>query len=186
MRGARSADSDQSGLSRVHNDLIMKGPNDMDAVWRLGAIEEIKSLKARYLRAVDERDWALFASVFALDAVLDNRGSATDPRTGVNLVPSAHTERPVYGRDAIVDDVRRAVIRLDLVTAHHGHMPEIHIFNDREAQGIWAIVAVNRFPPGAATAKMDIYGHYHQTYVCSDDVWQIKTSRLIPRLIDVS
>jgi hypothetical protein len=59
----------------------------MDGIVRLIAIEDIKQLKDRYLRALVMKDWKLLRSVFADDATLDYRGEATDPSAGINAVP---------------------------------------------------------------------------------------------------
>ena len=74
----------------------------MDALAKLTAIEELKGLKARYCRAVDTKDAALLRTLFTDDAVLDVRGSATDPVSGVNFAPEA-TAEAISGLDAIVD-----------------------------------------------------------------------------------
>ena len=82
----------------------------MDAVERLAAIEDIRRLKARYFRCVDEKDWAQLAALFAPDAVFDHSrgGSIRNPWTGAwepPLPAETHSplwrtvpQRPGYGR----------------------------------------------------------------------------------------
>jgi len=81
---------------------------------RLMAIEEIHQLKACYFRCMDTKDWAGLTAVFSPDGELDMRGEAADK--------SKAAEGLVHGATAIGAFIRNAV--LDLVTVHHGHMPE--------------------------------------------------------------
>ena len=154
----------------------------MNDVSRLVAIEDIKALKARYFRGVDTRDWALLADVMAEDIIVDYRGTATDPATGINFAPDA-TGSTLQGRTAVIEGLRKS---LDgIVSAHQGYLPEIEILSDTIASGVWAMYDVLRFPPGAPIAELFGYGHYHETYEKIDGRWRIKTLRL-PRLrVDV-
>ena len=81
-------------------------------------MEAIKVLKARYFRAVDTKDWAALAELFCVDATLDAGVAVRD------------------GVDAIVTTMSSALA--DVVSVHHGHMPEITVGDDRSATGIWA------------------------------------------------
>jgi hypothetical protein len=47
----------------------------MDVAERLRAIEDIKALKARYFRCMDNKDWPGLQAVFAPDVVCDFRDS---------------------------------------------------------------------------------------------------------------
>ena len=49
----------------------------------------------------------------------------------------------------------------DVVTVHHGHMPEIELTSPTTATGIWAMEDMLRWPDGA---ELHGYGHYHETY----------------------
>src|SRR6185312_2545365 len=51
------------------------GGTIMDLAERLAAIEEIKALKARYFRCMDEKDWPGLQAVFTPDVVCDFRDS---------------------------------------------------------------------------------------------------------------
>src|SRR5581483_668598 len=77
-------------------------PNGAGGVARLNDIEAIKQLKARYFRALDMRLWDLFASVWTIDARLEQSLTGT----------------VVVGRDAIVDFVRQSLTPFQSV--HHG------------------------------------------------------------------
>jgi hypothetical protein len=143
---------------------------------RLIAIEEIKQLKARYFRCMDTKDWPGLQAVFSDDAELDMRGEAADKS-------KAATELLV-GAANIMPFIRNAV--LDLVTAHHGHMPEIEITSSTTAKGIWAMEDVLRWPPGAAIKTLHGYGHYHETYRKTADGWRIQSSRLSRLRVDIT
>jgi hypothetical protein len=143
---------------------------------RLIAIEEIKQLKARYFRCMDTKDWPGLQAVFSPDAELDMRGEAADK--------SKAADGLVVGAANIMLFIRNAV--LELVTVHHGHMPEIEITSPNTAKGIWAMEDVLRWPEGAAVKTLHGYGHYHETYRRLDDRWHIQSSRLSRLRVDIT
>jgi uncharacterized protein (TIGR02246 family) len=121
-------------------------------------LEAIKQLKARYFRTMDTKDWEGMRAVFADDVVMDT----TDSGGGV-----------VSGADAFLAFLRKTL--QDVVTVHHGHMPEIELTSSTTATGIWAMEDLLRWPNGT---ELRGYGHYHETYALIDGAWRIKTSRL--------
>ncbi len=143
---------------------------------RLTAIEEIKQLKARYFRSMDTKDWEGLTAVFAPDAELDMQGEAADK--------SKAAEGLVKGGETVGAFIRNAVH--DLVTVHHGHMPEIEIIDETTARGIWAMEDVLRWPEGGPVKTLHGYGHYHETYRKIDGAWRIQTSRLSRLRLDVT
>lgn len=84
-------------------------------------IEEIKQLKARYFRALDTNDWALFGDCLSDDC----HANYSDGR----LVRE--------GRDAIVAFMEKYMSAPTLLSMHHGHTPEITIVDNDHATGIW-------------------------------------------------
>jgi hypothetical protein len=148
----------------------------MDNLERLTAIEEIKQLKARYFRSMDTKDWAGLEAVFCPDAELDMRGEAADK--------SKAAEGLVVGAAKIMPFIRNAVI--DLVTVHHGHMPEIEITSPTTAKAIWAMEDLLRWPEGAALKTLHGFGHYHETYRRLEDGWHIQTSTLTRLRVDIT
>ena len=84
-------------------------------------LEDIRRLKARYFRTMDQKDWDAWGQVFAAEAVMEV------PEVDVVLT----------GRDAIVKFVSRALAAAQ--TVHHGHMPEIDVTGPDTATGIWAM-----------------------------------------------
>ena len=129
-------------------------------------VEAIRQLKARYFRTIDTKDWDGLKEVFTTDAVIDMTA------TGGGITSGA-TEFVTFLEGAIGD----------VVTVHHGHMPEIDITSATTAQGIWAMEDMLRWPTGT---ELHGYGHYHETYVKDDAGWRIKTSRLARIRMDMT
>jgi uncharacterized protein (TIGR02246 family) len=121
-------------------------------------IEAIKRLKARYFRTMDTKDWAGMRDVFADDVVVDTTESGGSAITGAD-------EFMAFLRETLAD----------VVTVHHGHMPEIELTSATTATGIWALHDKLRWPNGS---ELDGYGHYHETYVKTGDAWRIASTTL--------
>ncbi len=126
-------------------------------------IEEIKQLKARYFRYMDEKRWSDWGELFTADALLD----------AVHDAPNAK----LLGRDRIVEVVSRALA--SAVTVHHGYMPEIVITSATTARGIWAMEDYLEYPGEPEPFRIRGKGHYHEEY--EKDVngqWRIQKLRL--------
>lgn len=121
-------------------------------------VEAIKQLKARYFRTLDTKDWVGFRAVFTDDATIDTveSGGAV-----------------WHGADEFVTDLRSLLD--DVVTVHHGHMPEIEITSPTTAAGIWAMEDRVQWPNGVG---LHGFGHYHETYEKRGERWLIKTTTL--------
>lgn len=148
----------------------------MDIAERLEALEALRTLKARYFRFVDTKDWDRLALLFAADAVFD-RGfgqAVRDPWTGGWSPPEPPQQELVHGRAAIVAMVRRAVEQI--ATVHHGHNPEIEILAPDRAAAVWAMSDELRDRQGRLILAGR--GHYEDTYKRTGEGWQIATSRL--------
>jgi SnoaL-like domain len=127
---------------------------------------EICSLKARYCRCLDTKDWDGFAAVFTEDLILD-----TSPAGGLR----------VEGRDAAVAYVRSSISE-DTITTHHVHAPEFEI-DGQSATGIWAMQDRNIWPSGR---KLLGFGHYHEQYVRVGGAWKIAQSQLTRINVEMS
>ena len=118
-------------------------------------IEKIKQLKARYLRALDTNDWALFGSTLTenCNAVYSDGRLVLD------------------GREAIVGFMDKHMSGPKLLSMHHGHTPEIEITGDNTATGIWYLndVVIDM------KSKTQLTGAaiYSDEYVREDDGWKI-------------
>lgn len=132
--------------------------------------EAIQSLKARYCRLLDTKDWAAFTDLFTDDALLDVIADTGQP--------------PFVGRPAVIATIQAAVTNAR--TAHQVHSPEIEIDGDK-ATAIWAMqdrviwdAGYSPIPPATGITG---YGHYHEIYRRSDDgIWRI-ASLVLTRLI---
>ena len=141
----------------------------MDDIERLDAIEEIKQLKARYFRCMDTKDWDGMRAVFTDDVVIDTTQDA-----GGEAISGADTFMPFL----------RSHIE-DVLTTHHGHMPEITITSPTTATGIWAMEDMLRWPEGGPFRHLHGYGHYHETYERTEGGWRIKTLTLTRLRVDI-
>ncbi len=126
----------------------------------------IQQLKARYFRTMDTKDWAAMRQVFTDDVVMDT----TESGGGV-----------VAGADEFMAFLEETLA--DVVTVHHGHMPEIEITSPTTATGIWALEDLLRWPDGN---ELRGYGHYHETYEKLDGEWRIASSKLTRLRMDFS
>lgn len=129
-------------------------------------VEAIKQLKARYFRTMDTKDWAGMRQVFCDDLVIDTTAS------GGNVVT---------GADTFMEFLSAGL--QDVVTVHHGHMPEIELTSPTTAKGIWAMQDFLKWPDGR---ELRGYGHYHETYERVDGSWRIKSSTLTRLRMDMT
>jgi hypothetical protein len=145
----------------------MNGEKLMDDTAKLIAIEEIKRLKSRYFYCLDHKNWEGWReNVFISNCVIDVPEAYPDPKTDL---------------ESFIADTHGA---LDgAVTIHHGHMPEIEITGPDTARGIWAMEDVIYWSDDAKFRDtthtfLHGYGHYHETYVRTDDGWRIASLKL--------
>jgi hypothetical protein len=121
-------------------------------------IDAIRQLKARYFRTMDTKQWDEMRLVFTDGVVIDT----TDSGGGI-----------IAGADAFMVFLRDTLG--DVVTVHHGHMPEIDVTSATTATGIWALQDLLVWPNGT---RLQGYGHYHETYEKVDGEWRIASSTL--------
>jgi hypothetical protein len=137
-------------------------------------VEEIKFLKARYFRFLDAKDYDGLDTIFTDDAVIDVRGSTT--ATGDTRPMVGGLDDGVMTGLALKQFFRTGIA--DLVTVHHGHMPEITLLSETTANGIWAMEDRIWFKPGSPSRMMHGWGHYHDSYVRIDRAWRISAMRI--------
>lgn len=104
--------------------------------------EALRTLKARYFRLMDTKDWSGFRALFCDDVVVDLSGSGGEVITGADEFLTFLTAR--IG---------------DALTIHHGHSPEIDVLSETTAQGIWALEDRLIWPDGT---RVHGFGHYHE------------------------
>jgi hypothetical protein len=135
------------------------------SVARLEAIEAIKQVKARYLRAMDEKDWALMSTLF------------TDAAVFGPFPPSVAVHR---GSKAIVDFL--ATSMKTVVSVHQAHTPDITLTSTTTATGIWSMTDYVQFGENDDGAVGLVgYGFYHESYVLHEGRWLID-SLTLPRI----
>jgi hypothetical protein len=120
-------------------------------------IESIKSLKAKYFRSMDLKNWDELAECFTDDLVADFR-------EGPGML--------AQGRENYMSQISE--ILKDASTIHHGHMPEIQIVDEENALGVWAMEDIVKLPG----LFLQGWGHYHETYRKEFDVWKISRIKL--------
>lgn len=132
-------------------------------------IEAIKQLKARYFRCMDIKDWDGMRQVFAQDVHVDTSGD------GGGIQDDA---------DDFMTMLRSNIE--DVVTVHHGHMPEITLTSPTTATGIWAMEDHLWWPEGSPLKHLHGYGHYHETYEKgADGTWRITSLKLTRLRVDL-
>ena len=124
-------------------------------------IEQIKRLKYRYFRALDQKDWTELAECFAEDAV-------TNYDSG---------KYSFQGKENIVKFLQEFMDKPTLISQHQAHHPEIELNSEITAKGIWYLqdivinLDVNTILRGA--------GFYHDEYVKINGEWKIKLTGYI-------
>ena len=127
----------------------------MDA---LQEIEAIKRLKYRYFRLLDLKQWDELAACFVEEAT------------------SAYGDGKYSfaGRDQIMKFLVDALGRPSILTAHHGHHPEIDLTGDGSATGIWALEDTVIDVQHGVTIRGA--GFYSDEYVKVDGQWKLQST----------
>jgi len=131
----------------------------------LQEIEEIRQLKARYVRYGDIHDWDNWVELFVDDYAVEVAGM---PRASKELPTEARME----GRDNIV--AAFAAVLTGVPTAHHAMLSDITITGPTSAHGVWTMNDEIWFP----TCHFRGWGHYHEDYLKIDGNWKIAQTRI--------
>ena len=135
---------------------------------QLVAIEDIKQLKYRYIRAMDSHDWPLMATCFAEDAT----------------AAFASGLYSMDGREEILEFFRTTITD-GLVSSHVVTHPEISFVSDDRATAIWRLQDVVHFQvANAAVKSTEVTGgeelrgaaYYYDEYVRLEGRWKIQHS----------
>ena len=126
-------------------------------------IEQIRTLKARYIRCGDTKQWDELAKLltddFAALFEIAPRFSKDQPRRA-----------EISGRDLFINTWSRALV--GVVTMHAVFMPEITLISPTAADGVWGMHDLVKMP----NCVFEGWGHYHDRYVKEQGVWRIKES----------
>ncbi|MDJ1485027.1 nuclear transport factor 2 family protein [Cytophagaceae bacterium YF14B1] len=128
---------------------------------KLTAIEEIRQLKARYFRCLDNKDWTGLATCLTDDV------SFRYPPGKISL----------EGKEELIGNFSNR--HANTLTSHSGSMPEIKLKTAFEAEGIWSMTdLVVRTDVQGEQETTQGFGRYHETYQCLHDRWLIKSIML--------
>ena len=122
----------------------------------MGDIDDIKTVKYRYLRTLDTKDWDAFADTLA-DDVIGHYGE------------SAGEEHHFTNRDDLVGFMR-ASLGPEILTEHRVTHPEITVDGD-EATATWYLQ--DRVIAPAFDFMLIGAGFYHDRYRRTPDGWKI-------------
>lgn len=137
----------------------------MDTLAKLEAYDAIRTVKARYCRYIDTKDWEGMASIFTEDLVLDVSEDTGKP--------------PFEGRDKALEVIRWSVSTAK--SAHQIHFSEIELNGD-EASVITPMQDRVVWAPGTSpipgVASITGFGHYRERYVKQGGEWKIAHLKL--------
>lgn len=131
----------------------------LDAAAMLYEFELLKQLKAKYLRALDQKDWAGYRACFTDDVkhYTDDRLVFGSPEEWVSKL---------------------SVTFQDVVSVHQVHSPELELTGERTAKGIWPMFDWVDFKKNPERSLQG-YGWYYEDYEKgSDGKWRIKICQL--------
>lgn len=144
----------------------------MDSLARLTIIEDLRALKARYFRLLDDKQWDAFGLLFTEDAVMDLSDvlpAATPPNATLLL-----------GREAIVRHNRGLLANAIMV--HNGYAHEIDVEDIETASAIWAQEDRVLFPEGVDCPfpfrESHNFGRYHERFRKEPEGWKIAWLKL--------
>jgi hypothetical protein len=136
----------------------------MDKLETLWAIEQIKQLKARYIRFADTRRLDDLLGVFTEDVVWT---LYDDDNVTILRQLKSRDEFAAYMRSTNGP-------RLAGFSAHAGYLPEIEIIDESHARGIWAMRDYVHHPGDKHFLG---YGHYTEEYRRQPDgEWLVSAS----------
>ena len=144
----------------------------MDVQEKLQALEDIRSLKARYCRYIETKQWARLRGLFSAGARFEGFGSAPE---GADA-------------DAFVAGVSARLA--EAVSVHHCHTPEIVFLAPDRARAVWAMQDYLEWPQPIRLKEAPEargftgWGHYEEAYVRENGTWKMDFLRLTRLRID--
>lgn len=138
----------------------------------LNDIEDIKQLKARYCRLIDQKKWDELEAEFMPDAAIEIAG-APGGADDTQRFTSSH---------AFIEGLRQ--LMGPLVSVHQVHAPEIAVLDAENAHGTWTISDRLVFPDGNPLKVLHGWGIYHETYRKISGTWRFASLRLERLLVE--
>jgi hypothetical protein len=140
----------------------------MDGLERLLAIEDIKTLRAKYCRSIDSHAFDRLHDVLTEDFLLDM--SPTGKVLGSEV-------SPISGRDTVIGMMHQAFAPLEMLL-HIVTIPEIEFQDDARATGVWrqeTFIKENRPDlPGLGLAYATVFDTYRKEM----EGWRIASVRV--------
>ncbi len=121
-------------------------------------IEEIKRLKYKYMRCLDQKLWDEIAECFAPDAT----------------AAYSSGKYAFEGSEAIVEFLRKSMGSETFHSSHRVHHPEIEFTGESTATGTWALEDVVIETQWQITIRGAAF--YEDEYVKLDGEWKIKST----------
>ena len=118
--------------------------------------EQIKRLKYRYVRLLDQKGWDELAECFTTDATASFGGGAYT----------------FQGRDAIMGFYHRNMSSTGMLTSHKVHQPEIELIAADVATAVWALDDVVVHSDFGITVRGAAF--YQDEYRKADGTWRIR------------
>ncbi len=132
------------------------------------ALEDIRRLKARYFRYMDQQRWDEWEQLFTSDVHADfsQDGGIHEGAAAFR----AHVEAGLLGA----------------ISLHHGHMAELEVVAPGVARGVWAMEDHILYPPGSSRGRLWGSGWYEEEYRLDErGTWRIARLRLRRQLVEV-
>lgn len=139
---------------------------------QLNDIEDIKQLKARYCRLIDQKKWSELENDFVTDAVIEIAGApggADDTQRFTSVREFSDGLQKLMG---------------PLISVHQVHAPEIEVLDEQNARGTWAVADRLVFPAGCPLKILQGWGIYQETYKKNFGRWQFASVRLERLLVE--
>jgi bile-acid 7alpha-dehydratase len=127
-------------------------------MYDLQEIEAIKRLKYKYFRCLDTKQWDGMRECLTEDAT----------------AAYASGKYSFQGREQILKFLIDAMNRPTVLSAHHGHHPEIELTSASTAVGVWALADIFIDLQAGITIRGAAY--YRDEYVKVDGQWKIKST----------
>ena len=118
-------------------------------------IEQIRQLKYRYVRFIDQKRWDDLAGLFREDATASYGGGAVERA----------------GRAAIMEFLTGTMADEGMLTSHKVHQPEITLEGPDRARGVWALDDVVILADAGMTVRGSSF--YDDRYTKVDGAWRI-------------
>ena len=125
----------------------------------LEALEDLRTLKARYFACVDTRDWAGLRSLFTDDCAFESEFMSS-----------------VGNADSFVEMIKALI--LPGRSVHLGHSPLLTIEDDVTASGTWAMYDRVELDASVERSGWEGCGHYVERYAKVKGHWRISAWRL--------